>query len=54
MFVGEGGSIMKHNLPKDCSTREMAKDQAEAMAALGIPKAAILGISQGGMIAGKL
>ncbi len=41
----------KNNLPKGCSTREMAKDQAEAMAALGIPKADILGISQGGMIA---
>lgn len=41
----------KNHLPEGCSTREMAKDQAAAMAALGIPKADILGISQGGMIA---
>lgn len=41
----------KNNLPEGCSTREMARDQAEAMTALGITKAAVLGISQGGMIA---
>lgn len=41
----------KNHLQEGYSTREMAKDQAEAMAALGISKADILGISQGGMIA---
>lgn len=41
----------KNRLQEGYSTREMAKDQAEAMAALGISKADILGISQGGMIA---
>ncbi|MDE7333740.1 MAG: alpha/beta hydrolase [Lachnospiraceae bacterium] len=41
----------KNHLQKGYSTREMAKDQAEAMAVLGISKADILGISQGGMIA---
>lgn len=41
----------KNHLPKGYSTREMANDQAEAMLALGISKADILGVSQGGMIA---
>lgn len=41
----------KNNLQEGYSTREMAKDQAEAMAVLGIGKADVLGISQGGMIA---
>lgn len=41
----------KNRLPEGCSTREMAKDQADAMTALGISKAHILGISQGGMVA---
>lgn len=41
----------KNHLPKTYSTRQMAKDQAEAMKALGISKASVLGISQGGMIA---
>jgi len=41
----------KENLQEGYSTREMAKDQADAMASLGILKANILGISQGGMIA---
>lgn len=41
----------KNHLHEGYSTREMAKDQAEAMNALGISKANILGISQGGMIA---
>ena len=41
----------KNCLPEVYSTRQMAKDQAEAMKALGILKASVLGISQGGMIA---
>ncbi len=41
----------KNNLQEGYSTREMAKDQAEVMRTLGISKAHILGISQGGMIA---
>lgn len=41
----------KNRLPEGYSTREMAKDQADAMTALGISKAHILGISQGGMVA---
>ncbi len=36
---------------RDIHKREMAKDHAEAMTALGISKADVLGISQGGMIA---
>ncbi|MDE5908483.1 MAG: alpha/beta hydrolase [Lachnospiraceae bacterium] len=41
----------KNHLPEGYSTREMTKDQAEAMIALGISKADVLGVSQGGMIA---
>ena len=41
----------KNHLQEGYSTREMAKDHAEAMAVLGISKADVLGISQGGMIA---
>lgn len=41
----------KNALREDASTRTMARDQAEAMRALGISKANVLGISQGGMIA---
>lgn len=41
----------KNNLEEGYSTRNMASDQAEAMKALGINKAKVLGISQGGMIA---
>lgn len=41
----------KNNLEEGYSTRNMASDQAEAMKALGINKANVLGISQGGMIA---
>ena len=40
----------KNHLQEGYSTREMAKDHAEAMTALGISKADVLGISQGGMI----
>ncbi len=41
----------KNNLEEGCSTRTMASDQAEALKMLGIKKAKVLGISQGGMIA---
>lgn len=41
----------KGPLLKGYTTREMARDQAEAMDALGIEKADILGVSMGGMIA---
>lgn len=41
----------KNRLKEGYSTRDMAKDQAEAMKMLDISKADIMGISQGGMIA---
>jgi pimeloyl-ACP methyl ester carboxylesterase len=41
----------KNKIKEGYSTREMAKDQAEAMNALDIPQANIMGVSQGGMIA---
>lgn len=41
----------KNELPEKYSIREMAADQAEAMRRLGIRKAAVLGVSEGGMIA---
>lgn len=41
----------KNSMERGYSTRDMAKDQAEAMKILGIPKANVMGISQGGMIA---
>ena len=41
----------KNDLEEGYSTRDMARDQAEAMKLLGIKKANVLGISQGGMIA---
>ena len=40
----------KNELPEGYTTRDMAKDQAEAMAQLGIEKADIFGVSMGGMI----
>lgn len=44
----------KNELTKGCSTRDMAWDQAEVMKALGLTKAFVLGVSQGGMIAQHL
>ena len=41
----------KNTLPEGYTTREMAADQAQAMELLGIPKADVLGVSMGGMIA---
>jgi len=41
----------KNKLEKGYSTKDMAKDQKTAMEKLGISKADILGVSQGGMIA---
>ncbi|MCR5229100.1 MAG: alpha/beta hydrolase [Solobacterium sp.] len=40
----------KNELPA-CTIRDMASDQAEAMKNLGIGKAFVMGVSQGGMIA---
>ena len=44
----------KNQLTEGYSTRDMAADQAEAMSILGISKAHVIGISQGGMIAQHL
>ncbi len=41
----------KNRLPEGCSIRDMADDQAEALAALGIGRVSVMGVSQGGMIA---
>ena len=41
----------KNEMPKGYTIREMAADQAFAMKELGIEKASVLGVSQGGMIA---
>ncbi len=41
----------KNKLEEGCSTRDMAKDLHRAMAQLGIERADIVGVSQGGMIA---
>ena len=41
----------KNCLQAGYSTRDMARDQAEAMKILGISRANIMGVSQGGMIA---
>ena len=40
----------KNELPQGYTTRDMARDQAEAMEQLGIQKADIFGVSMGGMI----
>ena len=44
----------KNALPQGCTTRDMAEHQMQAMDALGIEKADILGVSMGGMIAQHL
>lgn len=41
----------KNALPVGYTTRDMARDQAEAMESLGIGKADVFGVSMGGMIA---
>lgn len=41
----------KNDMPEGYSIRQMAEDQAAAMKLLGIEKACVLGVSQGGMIA---
>lgn len=41
----------KNELPDSYSIKEMADDQAEAMRKLGIEKASVIGVSEGGMIA---
>lgn len=41
----------KDSMPRGYSIRDMASDQARAMKKLGLKKACVLGISQGGMIA---
>ncbi len=41
----------KEQMPEGYSIRDMAADQATAMLSLGIDRAAVMGVSQGGMIA---
>lgn len=41
----------KNDMPEGYSIRNMAADQAEAMNILGVGKACVMGVSQGGMIA---
>lgn len=44
----------KDEMPEGYSIRDMAEDQAEALKKLGIQKACVMGVSQGGMIAQEL
>ena len=44
----------RQELPRGFSIRDMAADQAAALRALGIKKAAVMGVSQGGMVAQML
>ena len=41
----------KNKMPEDYTIRQMAEDQALAMKVLGTGRAAVLGVSQGGMVA---
>lgn len=41
----------KNEMPEGYSIRDMASDQAKALKELGIAKASVMGVSQGGMIA---
>ena len=41
----------RENLPEHMTTREMAADLSEVMEALGLERCAVVGVSQGGMIA---
>ena len=41
----------RRDLPRHFTTREMARDVCEAMAALNLTRASVVGVSQGGMIA---
>ena len=41
----------RNHLPAGCSTRDMARDVKDAMEALDIQKADLIGVSMGGMIA---
>ena len=44
----------KNVLPEGCTTRDMARDQAQAMEKLGIDRVDVFGVSMGGMIAQHL
>ena len=48
------GFSRRNHLPQDFSTRDMARDVADAMTILGISQADIFGVSMGGMIAQHL
>ena len=53
-FFGEYTVYMfsrRKNIPHGFTVRDMARDQALAMEALGIRRACVMGVSQGGMIA---
>ena len=41
----------KNSMPEGYTIREMAEDQVQAMKSIGIDKAYVMGVSQGGMIA---
>ena len=44
----------KEELPESYSISEMANDQAQAMRLIGLHKACVMGVSEGGMIAQSL
>ena len=48
------GFSRRNDLPQDFSTRDMARDVADAMTMLGISRADVFGVSMGGMIAQHL